>query len=331
MSDETLNDLLPEFLESIEGQSAMSQRNYRHRLAAFLESFGEYAPDEVRRRHVNSWHEFLKEKNLAEATMAGYRQALRRFFNWLVEEGYVDKNPTAHLKIGSFLPARPKLPPEEDVERITTMVIGWLEDRRITRKVVSGGRWRFSNTLWDKAYPERWQVRDAALWLLCRGCGPRAGEIRNLKLSSLRRGLEQGPDEVGIYTMTSTGKTGATVMRFDERTAQALRDWLEVRPGNAEADRVFVSTRELQGEFRPLKPSAVSRIMERLAREARIARTIYTHALRHRIGHLTTRTAGPKVAAMLLNHKDAATAATAIAFYHHPDESDVNRAVVNLG
>ena len=40
---------------------------------------------------------------------------------------------------------------------------------------------------------------------------------------------------------------------------------------------------------------------------------------------------GPKVAAMLLNHRDAATAATAIAFYHHPDEMDVSRAVMALG
>jgi hypothetical protein len=30
---------------------------------------------------------------------------------------------------------------------------------------------------------------------------------------------------------------------------------------------------------------------------------------------------------MVLNHKDQDTAGTAIAFYHHPDESDVSRAL----
>ena len=43
-----------------------------------------------------------------------------------------------------------------------------------------------------------------------------------------------------------------------------------------------------------------------------------------------TRQYGPKVAAMLLNHSDVATAATAIAFYHHPDEDDVSRAAAQI-
>jgi hypothetical protein len=72
-------------------------------------------------------------------------------------------------------------------------------------------------------------------------------------------------------------------------------------------------------------------LLVRLAKEAGVPRPIYTHALRHRIGDLTTQRHGPKVAALLLNHRDANTAATAIAFYHHPDELDVSRAVGQLG
>lgn len=328
--DLTLDKLFNKFLEGLQGQSAMSQRNYRLRLRKFLDRYGAYSPQRIQRRHINRWHEWLKERDLAGPTMAGYRQALRAYFNWMVVEGYIDRNPADHLKIGSYMPARHKLPPEADVERITRMVVSWLEERRAARRIVLGNQWRASEALRQRAYPEPHIVRDAAIWLLARGCGPRSQEICNLRLTSLRRGLERGADAEGVYTMTSHGKTGATVMRFDERTALALRDWLEVRP-DATRDYVFVSTRKFQsGDYRQLNRSSLSHILASLAQEAGVPRPIFTHALRHRIGHLTTKTAGPKVAALLLNHRDADTAATAIAFYHHPDESDVSRAVMTL-
>jgi integrase len=331
MSDYTLDKLFVKFLNELSGQSPMTRRNYRSRLQVFLKRYGQYQPARIERRHINRWHQWLMKRDLAKATMAGYRQALRAFFNWLVASGYIDRNPTSHLKIGSFLPAGHKLPNEADVERITQMVVGMLEDRRGARRIVLGRQWRASNVLISAAYPEPYRVRDAAIWLLCRGCGPRAREVCNVRLSSLRRGLERGPDDAGIYSMSSHGKTGNTIMRFDERTAQALRDWLEVRPGNADSDYLFVSTRCLEGQYRQMTRASLAKLLVRLAKEAGVPRPIYTHALRHRIGDLTTQRHGPKVAALLLNHRDANTAATAIAFYHHPDELDVSRAVGQLG
>lgn len=329
----TLNGLFSEFMDGIAGQSATSRRNYRSRLEVFLTRYGHYQPRRIQRRHINNWHEWLSSRDLAGATQAGYRQALRAYFNWLVAEGYIDRNPAAHLKIGSYLPARHKLPSEADVERITDMVIALLDGRTAARgRLFATGEHEYvPYSLYQEAYPPPWRLRDAAIWLLLRGCGPRSGEIRNLRLSSLHRGLEQGPDEVGIYTMSSRGKTGDSIMRFDERTAQALRDWLGARPGNADIDRVFVSTRPRNGRYGPLTRSALGAVMIRLAKEAGVTRPIYPHALRHRIGHLTTKNHGPKVAALLLNHRDARTAATAIAFYHHPDDTDVARAVLALG
>ena len=43
---------------------------------------------------------------------------------------------------------------------------------------------------------------------------------------------------------------------------------------------------------------------------------------------MTARRYGPKVAAIILNHRDWQSAATAIAFYHHPDEADASLAVL---
>lgn len=325
----TLNELFEEFLSGIPGQSAASQRNYRQRLSVFLARYGRREPRRIERRHVNHWHAWLITRDLAPATMAGYRQAMRAFCNWLTRERYIDRNPADHLRIGSFIPARQKLPSELGVERITNMVLAWLEERRGARASLLEGRAAETAALRLLAYPEPWRVRDAAIWLLCRGCGPRSQEVINLRLSAVHAALARGPVD-GVYWTTSRGKTGETVIRFDERTAEALRDWLQARP-DSPLDYCFITTRTaLSGRHRPLTRSALAHSLTSLAREAGVA-PILTHALRHRVGHLTTRAAGPKVAAMLLNHRDAATAATAIAFYHHPDEADVNAAVAGLG
>ena len=331
MTEFTLDELFVKFLDALSGQSPMSARNYSQRLRVFLERYGRYRPARIERRHINRWHHWLMTKDFAGATMAGYRQAIRAFFNWLVAEGCIERNPTSHLKIGSFLPAGHKLPNEGDVERITRMVNKWLEDRRSARRIVLGRQWRVSETLYSAAYPELWRVRDAAIWLLCRGCGPRAREICNVRMSSLQRSLERGPDTEGIYSMASRGKTGNTIMRFDERTAQALRDWLETRPGNADSDYLFVTTRCFDGVYRQLTRSSLASLLRRLAREAGGERPPFPPGLRARVGPPKTKQAGAKVAAMLLNHRDADTASTAITFYHHPDELDVSRAVGQLG
>jgi len=335
MATQTLAELFDDFLSDLSGQSAASQRNYRHRLAVFLESYGDMTPGEVQRRHVNEWHAALVARKLAGPTLAGYRQAVRAYFNWLVAEGYLARNPTAHLRIGSYIPSRPKLPAESDVECITNMVNGWLEARRSARLALSQApaTGRHSAALHQLAYPDPACVRDAAIWLVARGCGPRSGELCNWRLSDLRRALDRGPDAAGVYVSASRGKTGATLIRFDARTAEALRNWLAARPA-AECDYVFVTTRHYRtrdGRYRPLTRAALGHVFESLAHEAGASSIVRSHALRHRVGHLVTKQHGPKVAALLLNHKDADTAATAIAFYHHPDEADISRAVASLG
>lgn len=335
MDAPTLRELFDEFLSSVQGQSAASQRNYRQRLTGFLSCYGNLTPAEVQRQHVNQWHAALMGRDLAGATMTGYRQAVRAYFNWLLAEGYVTRNPTAHLRIGSYMSSRLKLPAESDVERITRMVLGWLDARREARRALSeqSDKGLESAALHRLAYPDPADIRDAAIWLVARGCGPRSGELRNWRLSDLRRTLEHGPDAAGVYASMSKGKTGATVIRFDARTAEALRDWLQARPP-AECDYVFVTTRHSRtrdGRYRPLTRSALSHVFASLAQDAGAASPVQSHALRHRVGHLVTKQHGPKVAALLLNHRDAATAATAIAFYHHPDEGDISRAVANMG
>ena len=307
-----LDDRFAEFLETLRGQSACNRRNYEQRLRGFLALHGGKPVAGVTAADVNAWHrELHKRKNrkgqpLASATLSGYRQALKALFNHCVEMGDIVRSPAAHLAVGSFTSSRAdKLPRDEDVGRVTALA------------------WQWSASM----QPQR--VRDGLIWLLSLYSGPRLGEIRGLLLADAQAALRRGPDEYGVYRMASTGKTGRVSIRFAGNVAEVLTAWLALRPPSS-ASECFITTRpDATGDTRALTRSAASHIYESLCAAAGVVPPIFSHALRHRLGDQTARQFGPKVTAILLNHRDWQTAATAIAFYHHPDETDASLAILS--
>lgn len=304
-----LNQCFQDFLENLTGRSKMTRRNYRSRLRLFLQEHGEKSPQDITQADVNRWHDVIESRGYREATKAGYRQALKAFFNYCRRAGLIDVSPARHIKVGSWISKRPKLPPEADVQRAAAVARTWLQSN------------------------DPVQIRDGLIFLLSMGSGPRIGEIRELRKSEVEDALRRGPDAHGIYRATSYGKTKEVVIRFGQTVADGFRRWLAVRAQEARVDCCFVGTKPTKAKgdpeyrYRPLNRAAATKSYKRVAKAAGIEKPILSHALRHRLGHRTTKEHGPKVAAMILNHKDSHTAATAIAFYHHPDEDDVARAV----
>ena len=303
-----LQDRFREFLEICKGQSDSSRNNYTRRLRGFLENHGAKTAAAITAADVNAWHRALQQRNLAPATLAGYRQALKALLNYCVQKGDMTLSPAEHLVIGTFASSRvEKLPVEEHVRVVTDLARVW----------VGSGRPR--------------QVRDGLIWLLSLQSGPRLGEIRNLRLADVIAALHRhGPDPHGVYRVPTTGKTGRVYIRFAGEVEEAFQLWLSVRPA-AETPHCFITTRTESGgdgEYRALTRSAATRVYQRICGEAGVNPPILSHALRHRMGDQTTRQFGPKVAAILLNHRDWQQSTTAIAFYHHPDESDASRAVM---
>ena len=306
-----LEDRFGEFLENCRGQSEHSRRNYQHRLRGFLLVHGAKSAADIKPADINTWHRELQRRRLAPATLAGYRQAIKAFFNYCVEVGDITKSPATHLAIGSFASSRAgKLPYGVDVQRVTDLAMGWLMSER----------------------PQR--VRDALIWLLSYQSGPRLGEIRNLLLEDVTLSLRAGPDAYGVYRVPSTGKTGRISIRFAEGVADAFRRWIALRP-NSSVPEIFTTTRStrptIDGKIgiRALTASAATQIYVGICTAAGVSPPILSHALRHRLGHITTQQFGPKVAAILLNHRDWQQSSTAIAFYHHPDETDASRAIIS--
>lgn len=306
-----LEDRFGEFLENCRGQSKHSRRNYQQRLKCFLQTHGVKTAADIKPADVNAWHRELQNRRLAPATLAGYRQALKALFNYCVEVGDIPKSPAAHLTIGSFATSRiDKLPFEPDVQKVTDLAHTWLSSDN----------------------PR--QVRDALIWLLSHQSGPRLGEIRSLRLNDMTNTLRIGPDGYGVYRVPTIGKTGPVHIRFAANLTGAIERWLTLRPITT-APELFTTTRATRPTtdgklaIRALTRSAAGHIYVSICSAAGVAPPIFSHALRHRLGHTTTQQFGPKVAAILLNHRNWQQPSTAIAFYHHPDEADASRAIVS--
>lgn len=306
-----LQSLLPAFLDSLGGrQSSANRRNHATRLLPFLALHGQRVPADISAADIRQWLEGIDRRGYRPATVAGYRQALKAFFAWMVKRGLLAESPAAHVRVGAFTSGANKMPAESEVERVSALAHTWL------------------------ASDQPHQVRDAAMWLLSVGSGARLGELRNLRRSDTAAALERGPDEHGVFRVGSAGKTGQVTLRFGGDVAAALRRWLEVRP-TARVDILFITTEARRSRsdpdtrHRPLTRSAATRGYQRICEAAGIARPILSHALRHRLGDRATRRHGPKVAALILNHRDADTAATAIAFYTHPVEDDLSQAIAD--
>ncbi|MCA9868491.1 MAG: site-specific integrase [Anaerolineales bacterium] len=306
-----LEDRFSEFIETCRGQSECNRRNYRQRLSGFLAVHGAKPASACTPADVNTWHRELQKRGLAPATLAGYRQALKAFFNYCVQVGDIPRSPAAHLTIGSFSTSRrDKLPHEPDVQAVTAVAREW-----------SGSD-----------IPQR--VRDGLIWLLSLQSGARLGEIRNLRLEDIVTSLRIGPDGFGVYRVPSLGKTGRVYIRFAGDIADAFTLWLRLRPASS-APECFIATRparKVNGndlQYCALTRSAATYIYVRICAAAGVQPPILSHALRHRLGHLTTHQFGPKIAAILLNHRDWQQPTTAMAFYYHPDEDDASRAVMS--
>ena len=88
MHDEmTLQLIFAEFLNEIPGQSEANRYNYTRRLASFLELNAKKTLAQITRADVNYFVAQLSTKGYAEATMSGYRQAIKSFFNFCVKGG----------------------------------------------------------------------------------------------------------------------------------------------------------------------------------------------------------------------------------------------------
>jgi site-specific recombinase XerD len=226
-----LHDLIEGFLFSLraEGKSNSTLDYYSYLLHPLLSYADQQGwPDSMRSLDVHRLRQFLtwtatrtfqlkvannggKVVKKAKPTTAWpYYRALRRLFNWAVEEGYLESSPLATIHF--------KPPPEPPVEGYTIDELKKL--LAVCDLDIKTGA-RFTGT------------RNKAMLLLFIDSGLRRAEMLNLKLSDLD--LESRR----VRVLGKGNKIG--IAPFSSKTAKALWAWLIERKPRAKTDRLLVT------------------------------------------------------------------------------------------
>lgn len=259
-----LRDLVDGFLFSLraEGKSNGTIEYYTyllHPLLSYADEQGwpDNPPDTRRLREFLTWTATrtfeLKVANnggkvvrKAKPTTAWpYYRALRRLFNWAVEEGYLESSPLATIHF--------KPPPEPPVEGHTRDELKRL--LAVCDLDIRTGA-RFTG------------IRNKAMLLLFIDSGLRRAEMDNLGLSDLD--LESRR----VRVLGKGNKVG--VAPFSPRTAKALWAWLVERKPRAKTDRLWITE-----EGQPFSVEGLVSWFKRLKKRAGVNGPGGVHRLRH--------------------------------------------------
>lgn len=98
-----IEEAVAEFLVALQadGCAPSTLKWYRQRLGQFVRAQRPSGPvEEVSRRDLRSYMAHLRspERGLSPETVDGHIRAIKRFFRWLVEEGYLEKDPSSAVK-----------------------------------------------------------------------------------------------------------------------------------------------------------------------------------------------------------------------------------------
>ena len=261
--------LVDRFLDMMAAEAGAS----RHTLAAYrndLERGSDALGGGVARADAAAVG-LLGEKwaELAPATVARRSAALRRFFGFLVDEGFRRDDPSAALPRPQLQRPLPRILDEDDVRRLFEAA----EDRASSGEALA--------------------VRNLALLELLYGSGLRASELVTLPRGALRKGQP---------FLILRGKGGKErLVPISSRAEAAVGQWLEFVPGDS--TWLFPSGKRHLGRVR------LFQIVRAMAADAGIApERISPHVLRHAFAtHLLSGGADLRVLQSLLGHADIAT------------------------
>jgi len=177
-----------------------------------------------------------------------YYRALRRLFNWTVEEGYLESSPLATIHF--------KPPPEPPIEGYTIEELKRL--LAVCELDIKTGA-RFTG------------VRNKGMLLLFIDSGLRRAELVNLRLNDLDL------DSRRVRVLGKGNKIG--IAPFSPKTAKALWAWLIERKLRAKTDRLWITE-----EGQPFSTEGLVSWFARLKKRAGVNGPGGVHRLRHTAG-----------------------------------------------
>jgi len=260
--------LVDRFLDMMAAEAGASKhtltayRNDLDRAAETIGSLGTASSDQVSRLG-SSW------ADLAPSTVARRSAALRRFFGFLIDEGFRRDDPSSALPRPRFERPLPRILDEEEVRRMFQSA----EDRAGSGETAA--------------------VRNLALLELLYGSGLRASELVSLARTAVR------PSQPFLMVRGKGSKE--RLVPISGRAQAAVRQWLEHVPSGS--PWLFPSAKSHLSRVR------LFQIVRTIASDAGIPpERVSPHVLRHAFAtHLLSGGADLRVLQTLLGHADIAT------------------------
>jgi site-specific recombinase XerD len=247
-----------------EGKSPRTVEFYRDNLRRFLWYADKQGwPDDI--RLLTEWHirEFLgyvasetcrwglqgngsetSQKKASHSTVHHYFVVLSCFFNWVTQEGFLEENPIARIKVGK---PKPKVIIPYTSEEIRRMLVVCDYDYTHNAKFLGS--------------------RNRAMVLVFLDSGIRLSELIGMKLGDL-------DNEKGHIKVLGKG-TKERVVRIGKTTQKALWRYLMYRPQNGRQELWLTE------EGKPLGSSGLQSLIKRLKQRAGINGNGSIHRFRH--------------------------------------------------
>jgi site-specific recombinase XerD len=286
------NGLLERFETHLAGSALApaTVTNYLADLRAFLRwnasaNGSECSPLACDAQGIQSYCVYLQEsRRHAAATVNRRLQALRKFFDFAIAQGWTAANPADDVPLlVDVLPQRPQCRTGSDVERVLSVMSGCGRD---------------------------WPPRDRAIIQAMLGAGLKLGELIHLRAIDVH--LDARPPYLSIGGLNGDG--AGRIVPLDAEVHDALSAYAPVREAEADVDRFFVNQ-----DGRPLSTRSVQRLLHDCAvasgldsLTAQDLRYIYARTVLQRYGDV-------KEVARLLGHRHLATTIR----YLRPDSDDV--------
>lgn len=249
---------------------------------------------------------------------------LRQFFRWAKKRRLVERNPAKRLRAPSRRVVAAATAPKSAVERDVLAVLGHMAGQleRVVWRDLFGNLCAAPVAEWRPA--ERQIARDLFILSFLYETGCRAGELWALGRVALDRAVDApGPVEPRtVYAVTSTGKTGAALLRFTQATADLWVLWRGVHPGGEYA---VVNWKRRQ-QPAPMTTPGISKMLLRRCAAAGVA-PFRAHSLRHAKVKRARGAVGLEVAGRLIGHASAIVTAG----YGLPDGDELDAAAVATG
>ena len=267
-------ETLDAFLSKLANEKRLSPHTvsaYRRDLIELLAYMTRESIDDLRTLdafHIRRFAAELHRKGLSPRSIARRLSAVRSFLSDRVQSGELDSNVAVHVQAPK--PSR-RLPRTLDADQVSRL-LEFSGDDELT-------------------------IRDRALLELCYSSGLRLAELIGIDLNDL---------DLADRTVRVTGKGSKTrVLPVGSKAIEAIREWLLVRRGMADADEPAMFVSRNGGR---LSARSVQARLKRWSLAQGTATDVHPHMLRHSFAsHLLESSGDLRAVQELLGHASIST------------------------